>query len=195
MSENKGNQNFCRPPDLSDDDVIVAMKEFSDSYIDITPGDFKEVFALAYRHAVLRLTGALTAGEVMTVEVVSVKVTATVGEVAGIIAKNDVSGVPVLDERQKVVGVISEKDFITLIGGAGSFMSMVSECLRGKGCPAFSFGGKTARDIMTAPAVTVTPKTLVSEIAKLFRDMKINRVPVVDSDGGLVGIVSRGDLF
>ena len=61
----------CVPVDISDDDIYEAMKDIS-GYLDITPGDFKEVYLKAYRHAVLRLTRSVRVTEVMTKDVAAV---------------------------------------------------------------------------------------------------------------------------
>ena len=55
-------------------------------------------------------------------------------------------------------------------------------------------GDTLARDIMTAPVITVTPDTSVKDLAALFRDKRIGGMPVVQ-DGKLVGIVTEGDLM
>jgi CBS domain-containing protein len=52
-----------------------------------------------------------------------------------------------------------------------------------------------ARDIMTTPAITVTPDTSVKDLVALFRERRVGGVPVVDGDGLLVGIVTEGDLM
>jgi CBS domain-containing protein len=56
-------------------------------------------------------------------------------------------------------------------------------------------GEPLARDIMTSPAVTVTPELAVKDLVALFRDRRIGGAPVVDADGRLVGIVTEGDLM
>jgi len=56
-------------------------------------------------------------------------------------------------------------------------------------------GEPLARDIMTTPAVTVTPDVTVKDLVALFRDRRVGGVPVVDADGMLVGIVTEGDLM
>ncbi len=58
-----------------------------------------------------------------------------------------------------------------------------------------SAGEPLARDIMTAPAVTVKPEMSVKDLVALFRDRRIGGAPVVDDDGRLVGIVTEGDLM
>lgn len=111
-------------------------------------------------------------------------------------ARNAISGIPVVIKDRKVVGVISEKDFLSRMGGksAKSFMGVIAECLKGKGCVAVSIREQCARDIMTSPAITVSEATSVNEIAGIFTEKNINRVPVINPDGVLTGIVSRADI-
>jgi len=183
-------------PDISDDDIFAAMKEIS-GYLDITPGDFKEVYLLAFRHAQERLQRQVTAREIMTREVAWVRVHTPLQEVAELMAGRGVSGVPVVDDSSRVVGVISEKDFLRRMSHrkVTSFMAVVAECLRDKGCKAVGIRGRQAEDLMSSPAITVTQDTPVLEIIKLFKEKSINRAPVLDAQGRLSGIVSRGDLL
>jgi CBS domain-containing protein len=171
------------------------MREIS-GYLDITPRDFKEIYALAFRHALERLAREVAVEEIMTREVAWVKPDTPLGEVAGIMGQRGVSGVPVLDGDRRVVGVISEKDFLRAMGVKESqnFMTLVAACLRTKGCVALPIKKQAAGDLMTTPALTVTPETRVRDLAELFSARHINRAPVTDAEGRLVGIVSRGDL-
>ena len=165
-------------------------------YLDITPGDFKEVYRLAFQHALERLSRAVTAAEIMTTDVVTVAPDTPVAEVAAAMGRRGVSGVPVVDAGQKVVGVISEKDFLTRMGvqDAKNFMSLVANCLMTKGCVALPIKAALAGDLMSSPAVTVAPDTPVKDIAALLTQKSINRVAVTDPDGRLLGLVSRGDI-
>ncbi len=185
------------PPgiDLKDEDIYEAMKSIP-GYLDITPGDFKEVYRLAYRHALERLSRVVTAREVMTREVVAVGPDTPLAEVAAAMGKAGISGVPVIDSAGKVLGVISEKDFLTHMGVTGpqNFMTLVASCLQSKGCVALPIKKRRAADIMSAPAVSVGPETSIKGIAAIFTGRSINRVPVTDPEGRLLGIVTRGDL-
>jgi CBS domain-containing membrane protein len=185
------------PPgiDLKDEDIYEAMQGIP-GYLDITPGDFKELYNLAYRHALERLSRAVTAAEIMTTDMVTVKPDTPVAEVAAAMGRWGVSGVPVVDAEKKVVGVISEKDFLSRMGDkdAKNFMSLVANCLTTKGCVALPIKAALAQDIMSSPAVTVGPDTPVKEIARLFTQKGINRVAVTDPTGRLLGLVSRGDI-
>lgn len=186
----------CVPVDISDDDIFDAMRDIP-GYLDITPGDFKEVYLKAYQHAVTRLTRSIPTVSVMTREVVSVRESTPLKEVAEIMAARKISGVPVVGETGQVVGVISEKDFLNVMGAgqADSFMMVIAQCLLGKGCLAAPYRAKFAADIMTSPAVTVKPETPILEVADILTKKKVNRAPVVDEEGRLIGIVSRADVL
>lgn len=183
------------PLDISDNDILDAMKDI-DGYLDITPGDFKEVYRLAYAHAIERLTQLAKAKDVMTQKVISVERDTPLIEVVHMLANLGVSGVPVVEKEGKVVGIISEKDFLFRMGtkDTRSFMGVVAHCLETKGCVAISMRHEKAEDIMTSPPVTVVEDTPVSEIANIFTEKNINRVPVIDQKGRLTGIVARSDI-
>jgi len=194
--EKQGSSRFARSLDISDNDILEAMKEIG-GYLDITPGDFKEVFRFAYRHAVERLTQSVKAEDIMTKKVFFAKRNTVLKEVAEMMASYNISGVPVLGAEDMVVGVISEKDFLFHMGSkdTSSFMGVVTECLRNPKCVAPSLRKQKAEDIMTSPAITVREDTLVAEITHVFGEKNINRVPVIDHKGKLAGIVSRADIL
>ena len=183
------------PMDISDDDILKAMKDIS-GYLDITPGDFKEIYRIAYKHAVERFTYSITAEDIMTREVVFVKKDTSLEKVAEIMDRHEISGVPVVGDDQSVVGVISEKDFLFHMGAKNekSFMGVVLHCLKENGCIAISMRKQKAADIMTSPAVTVSEHTPVAEIANIFTEKNINRTPVADRNNKLLGIVTRADI-
>jgi CBS domain-containing protein len=179
---------------MSDEDIHAAMKEIP-GYLDITASDFRELYVHSYRHAVHRIINSVRAGDIMTGEVVSVSVATPLVEVADRMASQGVSGVPVLDGEEGVTGIISERDFLKNMGAArASFMEVVAACLHGKGCAAVSIRKGCARDIMSSPAVTVGPDTSLGEVASMLTGRKINRLPVVDAEKQLLGILTRSDL-
>ena len=181
--------------ELKEEDIFAAMREIP-GYLDITPRDFKEIYVLAFQHALERLSREMAVEEIMTREVVWVQQDTPLAEVAAAMGQRGISGVPVLDDTQRVVGVVSEKDFLTVMGVKESqnFMTLVASCLRSKGCVALPIKKQNAGDLMSSPAVTVRPETRVRDLAELFTARHINRAPVTDAEGRLVGIVTRGDL-
>ena len=184
------------PVDMSDEDILDAMKSIP-GYLDITPGDFKEIFSYAYRHAIDRIAQSLQAKDVMTAKVISVTATTSLKETALAMATHGISGIPVIDDRGAVVGIISEKDFLFHMGEkkTRSTMEVIAQCLSSKGCVAISMRTGFAKDIMTSPVYTVFESAPIFEIASIFAEKNINRVPVLDKNSHLVGIVARADIF
>jgi CBS-domain-containing membrane protein len=180
--------------DLSEDDVMAAMKSM-EGYIDITPGDFTEIYRVAFRYAVDRLSRLVSAQDIMTRQVVAVSPDTGLADIARMMASANISGVPVVHADQTIAGIISEKDFLSGVGGtAENFMGIIAQCLENRGCLAMPIRGKTAKDIMTSPVISAYPDTTISELSKKLADNHINRIPVVTKQGRLVGIVSRGDI-
>ena len=196
MSNHPEKKKISYDLDISDKDIYEAMKDIH-GYLDITTGDFKELYRLTYRHAMKRISESIKAADIMTVEVVAVKRETPLKDVAKLMAEQGISGLPVIEEDRKVAGVISEKDFLSRMGGksSGSFMGVIAKCLKGKACVAIPIRAKKAEEIMTSPAFTVKEDAILRDIADLFNERKINRVPVVDREGFLVGIVSRNDIL
>jgi CBS domain-containing protein len=110
-----------------------------------------------------------TARDVMTTTVVSVSPGESVDEAARLLTFHDISGLPVCDSG-RVVGVVSEAD---LIGKSGS----------------------TVGEVMTTPAVTVSELTGLEHVAEMLTQQRIRRLPVVDAQGNLAGVVSRRDVL
>ena len=183
-------------PDISDSDIYEAMKEIP-GYLDITPSDLKEIYRHAFRHARERVSRPIKAAAIMTRDVHHVRVDTPLGDVAELMARQRISGVPVLDEAGRVAGIISEKDFLGRMGAPDTahVMGVIAACLAGKGCVALPIRGRTAAEIMAAPAITVREDTSTLEITEILAARNINRVPVVDGSGKLVGIVSRADVL
>jgi CBS domain-containing protein len=134
-----------------------------------------------------------TVKDVMTTTVVAVKQGASYKEMAALLRKYRVSAFPVLDDDQKVIGIVSEADLLAKAalnadrGGAITAMVHRKELEKADGV--------TAGDLMTSNVVTVKPDDTVEQAARLMYHLQVKRLPVVDAGGYLVGIVSRADLL
>ena len=181
--------------DISEQDVIAAMKDIQ-GYLDISPGDFREVFQVAYKHALQRIWNSRVAQDMMTQPVQCLGADMDLIQAATFLAEKRFSGVPVVDTNGSIVGVLSEKDFLAKMGLGQplSFMQIVAHCLTNKGCMATSLRNHAFSEIMTTPAITAGPKITMGEISSLFIDKQINRLPIVDTEGRPLGIVTRTDL-
>jgi CBS domain-containing protein len=134
--------------------------------------------------------------DVMTTRVASVGQDASFKEMAAALRENRVSAFPVLDDDGKVIGVVSEADLLTkqaLDGGYGGMPGMITGLLRRK--EQGKARGMTAGDLMTGPAVTTGPEDTVEDAARLMAKRQVKRLPVIDADGCLAGIISRADVL
>jgi CBS domain-containing protein len=144
---------------------------------------------------------AMRAREIMTADVAKVAPEATRHEIARLLLQRGVSAVPVVDRDGVPIGMVSEGDLI----GRGEperrqrrdwWLEMLAEGEAMSEDYVAHLGGKetTARDLMSAPLITVDEDTEVREIAALLASYRIKRVPVL-RQGRIVGIVSRADLL
>ncbi|MET8569512.1 CBS domain-containing protein [Streptomyces sp. NPDC004783] len=119
-------------------------------------------------------------GDVMTPEVVRARRTTSFDKAVRLLDRHRISGLPVVDHDDKVIGVISRTGLLRMrVEGAGG----------GRG-PAV-----TAQHLMTSPAITVHPEQKVPDAARLMERQGVGRLPVVDEEDRLVGIVTRRDLL
>ncbi|WP_372497094.1 CBS domain-containing protein [Streptomyces shenzhenensis] len=133
-------------------------------------------------------------GEVMTREVVRARPETPFKEVARLLDRHRISGLPVVDHDDKVVGVVSETDLIRhqAAPSAGSRAPRLPR--PAAGYPAGA-GVTTAGDLMSTPAITVHPEQQVANAARVMERHSVGRLPVVDEEDRLIGITTRRDLL
>ena len=141
----------------------------------------------------------MQAKDVMTTAVTTIEDDATVQEAAQLMLQRGVSALPVMDEKDRLVGIISEGDLVRR-AELGTEKVYGSWWLRFLAFPSESAAAdfvKThasrVRDVMTSPAISVSEATPLEKVALLLEKHRIKRVPVLRA-GQLVGIVSRADL-
>jgi len=130
--------------------------------------------------------------DVMTTRVIWVRKDVSFKEMAAALREHRISAFPVLDEAYKVIGVVSEADLLTkeaLDGEPGVIAGILHRRDHEKA------RGITAGDLMTRTPVTVAPEDTVEHAAKLMYTRRVKRLPVVNADGRLVGIISRADVL
>src|SRR5215471_1029377 len=141
----------------------------------------------------------MRAMDVMTTNVITVGPDTSVQEVAKTLSERNISGVPVVDAANRLVGIVSEGDLLHRVETGtdrrvqrrrrswwldtiGSDEELARDYVKSH--------GRTAGDVMTRDVITVSETAQLGDIANLLETKKIKRVPVV-RDGTLVGIVSR----
>jgi len=141
------------------------------------------------------------AGDIMTENVITVSPDATIEEIAKILHEHRISGVPVVNDENELIGVVTEGDLIIkiakphlpphieLFGGIIYLQKpheMDDELKK--------ITATLARDIMTEKVVAVEEDCEIEDVASLMVNRKINRLPVL-REGKLIGIITRADII
>ncbi len=132
--------------------------------------------------------------ELMTTDVITVGPESTLKEAAAILAERGISGLPVIDADGALIGVFSEGDVVFRESGGTPKSQFFDRILLPAGANERTLAAKTVGDAMTSLPVTIGPRCTVTEAAKSLIDLGLNRLPVVDDRGKLVGILTRADL-
>jgi CBS domain-containing protein len=113
-------------------------------------------------------------GDLMTPTAVSVRPGTAFKEIARVLDEYDITAVPVVDDQDRPIGVVSEADLLRKQTSGDV--------------------GNSARDLMTSPAVVAEPGWHAVRAARTMEEHGVKRLPVVDGDGRLIGVISRSDL-
>ncbi len=140
--------------------------------------------------------------DIMSKDVVTVYETNTIEEVARIFIDKKISGVPVVDSQRKIVGIISEGDLVFQQKKLNPpvFLSFFDGVIQ-VGKSAFfneikKISAFLVKDLMTKEDLIIAKETAdVSEVASLLIENKVNRIPIVDDENKVVGIVTRYDII
>ena len=142
----------------------------------------------------------MQAKDVMTRDVITVHPTTTVEAIAHLLTKHRISGVPVVDEVKRVVGIVTERDLFLKEKGipfsAVKLPALFKQWVDPSQLAEIYRNARhyTAADVMTEPVICVDAESDIGYIAWLMSQRNLKRVPVVSGDV-LVGIISRADMI
>jgi CBS-domain-containing membrane protein len=143
------------------------------------------------------LPSSVTVGDVMTRDVVAVRPSTPMHELVADLVQRRFRAVPVIDDERRVVGIVTNGDLVRRGG-----LPVRLELLQSFDTPdlhdalaRLASEHREVQEVMTAPAITVHPAMDVQHAAELMIRRRLKRLPVVDEQGRLVGIVSRVDLL
>ena len=131
----------------------------------------------------------LPVSAVMHRNVVTVRPETSFQEIARILVGRRISAVPVVDADRHVLGVVSADDLLTTRPLPFHYSQRASRVAPGRAA------GRTAARLMSAPALLIGPDTTVARAADLMQARHVKRLPVVDEQRRLLGIVARSDLL
>jgi CBS domain-containing protein len=133
--------------------------------------------------------------DVMTTKLISISKYESIITVANILTEKSISGLPVVDKENKVLGIITQADILSMVGVSRehTFKDLLRYML-GEKLPERKMGDLVG-DIMTSPALTIKPEANIAEAVKMMDEKRIRRLTVVDEQHKLIGILTRADIL
>ena len=143
-----------------------------------------------------------TVAEIMTTELITVSPKTSLQEAIQIIADRKVSGLPVVDDKGQLVGIISETDLTWQATGveAPPYVMFLDSVIYLQNPTKHNQEvhkalGQTVAEAMSEKLTTIKGDRLVREAARIMHEQKVRRLPVVDDSGKLIGIITQGDVI
>lgn len=179
--------------ELADEDILDAMQHIP-GYLDITTGDFREIYHLAHRHAVDRLLGGLRAEGLMRPVPKPLAPATMLDEAARALVASGFKALPVVDGAGRVVGMLTETDFLCRLK-ANTFLELLLRMIEDSCEVSHRCHETPVSQAMTSPAITVPPQAGFRGMMAAFRRHPGRSMPVADADGKLRGLLLRKDFL
>ena len=141
----------------------------------------------------------MRARDIMTKTVRIADVTTPIHKIAQAMVRHRISAIPIVDRHRKVIGIVSEADLLRRVESGTdrrrpSWLAFLIDP-RTRAKEYAKSRGRQARDVMTRTVISVKPNTDVAAVADLMEKSAVKRIPVVDAQNRLVGIITRRDLI
>ena len=171
------------------EDIAAALKSM-DAFIDVAEEDLERIYLLATINRQKRTLGTVVCRDIMTRNVTSVSPQTPLSAVWEVLRQRNIRGVPVVDDEDRVVGMVAISDFLKNTDWNWNRRGRLRCLLTSpRQAPA------VAADIMTAPVIALREDSHVAELFGTFASHGINHVPVVGANDRLAGIITRLDLL
>lgn len=143
-----------------------------------------------------------TVAEVMTANPITVEAQTPLNEALKIMAEKKISGLPVVDGEGKLIGVLSETDLMWQETGVEPrpYIMILDSIIYLQNPLRYEKEihkalGQTVGEVMSEKPIATSPEKPLREAARLMHDKKVSRLPAIDSEGKVVGILTRGDII
>lgn len=144
----------------------------------------------------------LLAKDIMTKKIITINQDASIEELSGLLLDNNISGVPVVDNDGKMIGIATEGDIIVRDTDLHfpRYFKLLDSIIYLESLTKFKNSLKKhlaikVSEIMTSDVISCSPETPVDDIANTMVENKINRIPVLSADGKPAGIITRADII
>lgn len=183
--------------DLTAADFRHAMEDLG-SFIDVTVDDLMQINQLANKHAERRLAEQTLVRDIMSRDVTCVSANTSLREAAKMLLELRISGLPVVDDRQRLIGVVTEADFLSAMGipchhPAHSLWQTLESLFRHS--PDTSALPDTVSGIMQTEVITIGEEETLHQAIDEMKKYHIKRLIVADANRKVVGILTRSNLI
>jgi CBS-domain-containing membrane protein len=179
--------------ELNDEDVLDAMRRIP-GYLDISTGDFRAIYHLAHNHAIDRLFQRVCATDLMLSDIRPLHPATRLDVAAQQLVSQRRKSLPVVDEENRVVGMLTETDFLRRLRVA-SFLELLLKLVADNSLFTHRCHETPVVEAMTAPAITIAERARFRHIVHAFHQHEGRSMPVVDDDGHLKGLLLRKDFI
>lgn len=174
-------------------DIDAVLRDY-DQFLDVRRSDLEAILVQAQIHSYRRRSGQATCAEIMSRDVIAIAPGAPLTEALDTLRLHHIKALPVTDEQARVIGIVTQTDLLDKTVwerpgpriGLGRRLRLTLK--RGRA------PSGVVEDIMTAPVKTARPDTPIADLVLWMTDAGLHHLPVVGTDGKLVGIVSQTDL-
>ena len=142
-----------------------------------------------------------TVADAMSRDPIVVRPETPLNEAIRLLAERRISGLPVVDDASQLVGIISETDLMWQETGVTPppYIMLLDTVIYLKNPAQYERDlhkalGQTVGEVMSRDPITISPDKLLKEAAQLMHDREVRRLPVVDAQGKVIGILTRGDI-
>lgn len=179
--------------ELTDRDIIDAMRHIP-GYLDVSTEDFRQIYHLAHASAVDHLLGGIGAASLLRQDITPLTADLTLDQAAARIVQSGYKGLPVVDADRRVIGILTEADFLRRLK-ASSFLELMLRLVADPAGFTHRCHETRVAEAMTMPAVILPLNATYSDILSAFTHHPGRSLPVVDPQGHLAGLVFRKDFL
>jgi len=181
---------------LHADDFAKALQELN-TFVDVSVDDLMQLNESAEKFARLRTTESLLVDNIMMQPVITVHPDSRLSDAAHILVTNKISGLPVVDNQHKLVGIITEADFLRALGipshHSNHSVWQTLENLFSHHVQVQEPEGQVA-ELMMTDVITILPQQTLHQALEMMKQFSIKRLVVCDENRHAVGIITRSDL-
>ena len=190
--------SIYKPLSLEAEDFENAMREQRNVADFCSVRDLMEIQQSAQKYARLRMVASTLVKEVMTQPAITLKPDETLATAADIFISQKISGIPIVDEENKLTGIITEADFLRVLGipahHSGHSLWQTLEDLFSHPIPLNEPGG-VVKDLMVTQVFTVTPEQTIQQSIDVMKENRIKRLVVTNDQRLVVGMLTRSNLL